>query len=46
MPFALFDQMGSFGNFLVWALDFISLTLIRAGLNQPNSNGTGLIAIT
>jgi hypothetical protein len=37
--------MGSFGNFLFWALDFISLTLIRAGLHQPNSNGTRLIAI-
>jgi hypothetical protein len=45
MPFALFYQMGSFGNFLFWALDFIYLTLIRAGLHQPNSNGTRLIAI-
>ena len=42
----MFYQMGSFGNFLFWALDFIYLTLIRAGLNQPNSNRTRLIAIT
>jgi hypothetical protein len=45
MPFALFNQMGSFGNFMFWALDFIYLTLIRAGLNQPDSNGTRLTAI-
>jgi hypothetical protein len=37
--------MGSFGNFMFWALDFIYLTLIRAGLNQPESNGTRLTAI-
>ncbi|MHC4373956.1 MAG: hypothetical protein ACYSQY_03315 [Planctomycetota bacterium] len=42
----MFYQMGSFGNLLFWALDFIYLTLIRAGLNQANSTGTGLIAIT
>ena len=29
-----------------WALDFIYLTLIRAGLNQPDSNENRLTAIT
>jgi hypothetical protein len=38
--------MGSFGNFLFWALDFIYLTLIRAGLNQLSSTGTRFAAIT
>jgi hypothetical protein len=42
---ALFYQMGSFGNFLFWVLDFIYLTLIRTGLNQPNSTGTRFTAI-
>jgi len=34
--------MGSFGNFMFLAFNY--LYLIRVGLNQPDSNGTRLIA--
>ena len=40
MPFYLFYQMGSFGNFMFLAVNYLSL--IRVDLNQPDSNGTGL----
>ena len=39
------EKMGSFGNFMFWAFNFISLYTVITGLNQPNSNGTGLTAI-